>query len=115
MRQEGINFNALQYENFSKLHSFGVPINELDGYLSQDFDQMKRSKQSGIPIDSVNKEFKTWIMAARIANPRVRFAIQADSDLKFPKIHFLVESLRDLQINRFNLITNLTNDAATAG
>lgn len=112
--QEGISLSEQQANNFVRLNSFGVPLSELSDFLAKDFDELKKTKQLGIPLDSVNHEFKAWIKAARVANPKVRFAIQADQKLKFPKVHLLIESLRDLNINRFNLITNLNADAATS-
>lgn len=113
--KEGIILSADQANNFARLNSFGIPIQELSSFLSLDLLEMKKWKQSGIPLDSSNNEFKSWLMAARIANPRIRFAIQADQQLKFPAVHQVIETLRDLNINRFNLITNLnTPDAAAS-
>jgi biopolymer transport protein ExbD len=113
-KSKGIVLSEEQANNFARLNSFGVPIQELSNFLSRDLIEMKKWKQSGIPLDSSNNEFKNWLMAARIANPNIRFAIQADQKLKYPIVHQVIESLRELKINRFNLITNLNSSDAPA-
>lgn len=111
-KQEGIALNETQANTFSLLSSFGSSIEELPELLNMSVQEIKALKPSGIPMDSTNNQFKKWIMASRVANPNVRFAIQADRELKYPVVHKLIESLRDLNINRFNLITNLDENAS---
>jgi len=112
-RSEGVRLSEEQSEQFSKMKAIGSPIAELDQLLGMDLSEIRKYPQSGIPIDSAQNEFKKWIMGARIANPRIRFAIEADRELKYPIVRDLIESLRDLNISRFNLITENSDAAAT--
>lgn len=113
-QKEGIPFSSEQANLFSRLNSIGSPLEQLDGLLKMKLAHIKAFKQPGIPIDSSKNELKKWIVAARVANPRLRFAIEADEDLDYPTVHKLIESLRDLNITRFNLITDKM-DVAAAG
>ena len=108
--QTEYTFDAQQKKNFSLHNSLGVPLDELASFLSLEIEKRKIYQQKGIPIDSANNELKRWIIAARIANPRLRFAINADKAVEYPYIHQCIETLRDLNINRFNLITETIVD-----
>jgi len=46
-----------------------------------------------------------WIRNARAVNPNLRFAINADGETKYPVIHEVFETLRELGVTRFNLVT----------
>jgi biopolymer transport protein ExbD len=112
-QREGIPLSNEQAQLFTRLNSIGSPLEQLNDLLNMKLADIKAFKQPGIPIDSSNNELKKWIMAARVANPRLRFAIEADEDLDYPTVHKLIESLRDLNITRFNLITDELDDSAS--
>jgi len=109
-KQHQLNLNDQQQDNFSLTSSFGLPISRLGEFLDLNRMDRKAVPQSGIPLDSLNNEFREWIVAARIANPRLRFAIHADQEVPYPLIHSCFETLRDLNITRFSLITDSRSD-----
>lgn len=103
----GMNF-------FTNTPSFGVPINELQTWLSEsDPNKLKDYPYRGVPIDTrpgkIN-ELKEWINAARRTNPRLRFAIKGDRDALYEKMDKVIFTLQDVNINKFNLITGLEAD-----
>ncbi len=99
---------------FINTPSFGVPVNELQGWLSEtNQEKLKDYPYRGIPIDTrpgkIN-ELKEWINAARRTNPRLRFAIKGDRDALYEKMDEVISTLQDVKINKFNLITGLEAD-----
>lgn len=105
-KQHQLSLSADQQKNFTLTSSFGMPITGLERFLNLPRAERKLAHQGGIPLDSANNEFREWIIAARIANPRLRFAIHADEEVAYPVIHSCFETLRDLNITRFSLITD---------
>lgn len=103
-KQSDITFSQKQKQVFSLQNSFGTPLAKLPDFLNQII-QGKKGVPTGIPLDSTNNELKKWILASRISNPKLRFSIHADESVAYPLINQCIESLRDLNITRFNLIT----------
>ncbi len=64
-------------------------------------------KNEGIPCDSVDNQFKSWVRNARTANADLRIAIKADATTPYSVIKNVMNSLQDLRENRYNLITSL--------
>lgn len=108
--QNELSFTEKEKEEFSLISSFGLPMSGLSQFLDLDKTDRKSIEQTGIPLDSANNEFRQWVIAARMANPRLRFAIKADKDVSYNTIHDCFETLRDLNITRFNLITDAEVD-----
>lgn len=63
--------------------------------------------KEGIPADTTDNQFKAWVRHARAANAGLRIAIKADADTPYAVIRHVMNSLRDLRENRYNLITSL--------
>lgn len=104
----GINFTKEELNKFKLLNSFGVPIKQMKSFLALETkEQDNVLKNYGIPCDSTNNEFKVWISAAREQNSTLRIAIKADQKTSYPKIKGVMNSLQDLNENRYNLITSL--------
>ena len=104
----GIKFTPEQEKRFMLSSTFGVPIRSMQKYLDLPEDQRdKILKNEGIPCDSVDNQFKSWVRNARTANADLRIAIKADAtapsimNIAFPT------PLQDLRENRYNLITSL--------
>jgi len=68
--------------------------------------EREKYKPEGIPVDSTKNELKDWIVAARLSNPKLRFAIKADKNTPYPAIEQVINTLRDKKVNRFALITS---------
>ena len=64
-------------------------------------------KNEGIPCDSTDNQFKSWVRNARAANADLRIAIKADASTPYSVIKNVMNSLQDLRENRYNLITSL--------
>jgi biopolymer transport protein ExbD len=103
-KQAEMDFTAEQRNVFSLQSSFGTSIDQLADFLDER-SLGNKGEQLGIPADSTQNELKKWLLASRISNPSLRYSIHADEQVPYPKIHQCIESLRDLNITRFNLIT----------
>lgn len=107
-RDLNVTFTPEEVRKFKIQKTFGVPIKNMKAYLAMSTDnQDKVLKDLGIPTDSTDNQFKTWIKNARIANPDLRIAIKADQDTPYRVIKSVMTSLQDLRENRYNLITSL--------
>ena len=104
----GIKFTPEQEKRFILSSTFGVPIRSMQKYLDLPEDQRdKILKNEGIPCDSVDNQFKSWVRNARAANADLRIAIKADATTPNSVIKNVMNSLQDLRENRYNLITSL--------
>jgi biopolymer transport protein ExbD len=121
-----ISFTNDELKKFSLLPSFGVPIAGMKSFLAlSPEDQDKVIMNYGIPCDSTDNQFKTWmktardvwterVQDARRANPELRVpplavAIKADATTPYPIIRDVMNTLQDLREQRYNLITSLRN------
>ena len=104
----GIKFTPEQEKRFILSSTFGVPIRSMQKYLDLPEDQRdKILKNEGIPCDSVDNQFKSWVRNARAANADLRIAIKSDATTPYSVIKNVMNSLQDLRENRYNLITSL--------
>lgn len=108
----GIDFTPEQEKRFAVASTFGVPMQRMSNFLnlSQE-EQDKTLKTQGIPCDSTDNQFKSWVRHARAVNPDLRIAIKADADTPYSVIKNVMNSLQDLRENRYNLITALKSSA----
>lgn len=104
----GVKFNAEQEKKFSVASTFVVPIASMPEYLNLPSDKQDEVlKNEGIPCDSTDNQFKSWVKNAKEINPDLRIAIKADSKTPYAVIKKIMNSLQDIRENRYNLITNL--------
>lgn len=104
----GIKFTPEQEKKFIVASTFGVPIGSMQQYLDLPEEQRdKILKNEGIPCDSTDNQFKSWVRNARAANAELRIAIKADASTPYSVIKNVMNSLQDLRENRYNLITTL--------
>ncbi|MGM9687709.1 MAG: ExbD/TolR family protein [Alloprevotella sp.] len=99
-----------EVEVFAQAPTFGTPLNTIKGWLASDVknELLTKSKEAGIPCDSVNNELKTWVSTAREAcGESMRVAIKADKSTSYAVIKRVMDSLREIEENRYNLITSL--------
>ncbi|MDE6218398.1 MAG: hypothetical protein K2F64_05290, partial [Muribaculaceae bacterium] len=130
-----ITFNEQQKQAFSKLGSFGVPLNQMGEFLdlaSQPEGQTKMDKwlmgedenpnhKTGIPIswnsdESKPNEFQMWMKAMRQSSndnlaqaikDGTGVAIKADQNTAFDKVHLVMDNLQTIHMNKFTLLTAL--------
>lgn len=107
---------------FANSGSFGVPFNRLKQWIN--LEHAQRDKIStGIPIDTsdVNKsELAEWIHNARLAQFHMKqegkvkeeyvMVVKADKDTPYPAVQKVINTLVDINVNKFNLITNMEAD-----
>ena len=107
----GVDFTPEQEHKFMTASTFGVPMNRMSNFLnlsSEEQDKVLRTQ--GIPCDSIDNQFKSWIRHARNVNQDLRIAIKADADTPYSVIKNIMNSLQDLHENRYNLITALKSN-----
>lgn len=108
----GIRFTPEQGKKFAVASTFGVPIKSMQKYLDMPGEQQDQIlKNEGIPCDSVDNQFKSWVRNAREINPDLRIAIKADASTPYSVIKNVMNSLQDLRENRYNLITSLKTES----
>lgn len=102
--------------DFSIGTSFGVPMQAFKQFMSLKEDaQDEELKKLGVPTDSIDNQFKGWVLAAREAKGKdMVIAIKADSQTPYTSIRNVMSSLQDLKENRYNLITSLREVSAPA-
>ena len=123
-----VSFNIAQKEAFSKLGSFGVPLQQMGEFLNladQQEGQTKmdkwmqgedddRNHVSGIPIswnsdESTPNEFQMWMKAlrqtenetlAQAIKDGTGVAIKADQNTSFDIIHMVMDNLQTIHMNK---------------
>lgn len=104
----GVDFTPEQEKKFVTVSTFGVPMRSMQKFLDLPTEQQdKLLKNEGIPCDSTDNQFKSWVRNARQVNPDLRIAIKADASTPYAVIKNVMSSLQDLRENRYNLITSL--------
>ena len=101
-----VEFNEEESKAFSILSGFGMPIHQLGGYLQLSPKERKAVEQSGIPCNDLQNELADWIVYARVVNPRLRVAIKSDENTPYPEVERVINTLRENNVLRFNLITD---------
>lgn len=105
-----LSLNKDEVEIFAQAPTFGTPLNTIKGWLASDVKNeiLTKSKEAGIPCDSVNNELKTWVSTAReTCGEGMNIAIKADKNTSYAVIKRVMDSLREIDENRYNLITSL--------
>ena len=97
---------------FAQVPMFGTPINTVTGWLKADDKNgiLTSDPKAGIPCDSINDELAVWVQAARKAlgeGDAMRIAIKADQKTSYKVIKNVMNSLRRIDENRYNLLTSL--------
>lgn len=111
MNESGkLSLDAKELEAFAQAPTFGTPLNTIKSWLASDSKNeiLTKSNEAGIPCDSVNNELKTWVSTAREAcGEGMNIAIKADKSTSYAVIKRVMDSLREVDENRYNLITSL--------
>ena len=103
-----LTFTKAEIKRFSVINSFGVPVEKLKLFIGMEPEQRdKKGVQEGMPIDSLNNQFKSWASLAREINPKITVAIKADQGTPYPIIKRVMDTLVEIKANNFNLITSL--------
>jgi biopolymer transport protein ExbD len=113
--EKGLNLTVEEMENFTNQASFGVPMNQIKGYLALSKEDRKVFPPLGIPVDTsaevANNELAYWIYNARVAGAELsdgkspKICIKSDGGLKYPGFKELMSTLTRNKIYNFNLLT----------
>lgn len=108
-----LGLSGQEMKKFQTDPMWGIPVNSLKGYLdlpSEKMTEVITGKQAGIPLDSIDNgksEFQLWVTEAVAVKDGLKIAIKADSDTPYEHIKKVMSELRDMDQNRYYLITNL--------
>jgi biopolymer transport protein ExbD len=109
-----VTFTNEEVKDFSNMQSFGLPMSYMRNFLQKSsnerklyYNELEKLGKKGIPADSANNELSEWILNSRYANPGYRIAIKGDGASKYPIVQRVITTLQDMNINKFNLITDL--------
>ncbi len=132
VRYPGMKLSEEQIENFSKMGTFGQPVELLAQYISGEDEQKEAldAVSKGIPLDSLNNQLGDWIQEGYYAfvddatengatkeelkENGLRYAIKADGNTDYAKVEKVIDVFRDKQIFQFNMVTNLEGSETTA-
>jgi biopolymer transport protein ExbD len=126
-QQYKVTFTQKELETFSGMTSFGVPMANLKQYINMEDADRVKAKSPGIPHDSLHNELGDWIRFGQIEAARqakaekeraellgrefkyepLRFAIKADAKTNYIAVKDIIKVFTDMDIYRFNLITDL--------
>jgi biopolymer transport protein ExbD len=109
--QFGVSIDPLQRTAFLEDGMWGMPMEKMEAYLKLDPDSrnLAMKQQGGIPLDSIDgdkSEFQMWVTEARNANEDIKVAIKADQNTPYRVIKKIMGELRDMNENRYYLITS---------
>ncbi|MBL7808595.1 MAG: biopolymer transporter ExbD [Saprospiraceae bacterium] len=119
-----LGLNDQQKMKFANLGSFGVSRAELKKYIDLPPAERATYPSSGIPIDTVDvnkSELADWIHNARLAQFRMKqegkvkdeyvMIVKADQNTPYPAVQKVINTLTDINVNKFNLITSMEGGA----
>jgi biopolymer transport protein ExbD len=130
-QQYKVAFTDKQKKRFGGMTSFGIPIQRLPEYIDMEDPQRLKVKSPGVPLDSMNNQLGDWIQFGRIEAAKqakaekdraekngrefkyepIRFAIKADGGATYMAVKQVIDVFKKKDIYRFNLITNLEQEA----
>jgi biopolymer transport protein ExbD len=107
---------------FALAAGIGVKREQLRQYLRTEPSQRSKLVVPGVPSDSVDNELGPWIHNARLAQFKMKqegrveeeyvIVVKADKDTPYPAVQKVINTLTDVNVHKFNLITNTEADPA---
>ena len=107
-KRYGIEFTEEQLREFEKFpSSVGVPILQMKEFLDAEDAAVRKTLQTGIPMDSTDNQLSFWDLYARQVNPNIQACIKGDSQTSFEVVEKVLDILQEKNVKRFSLITNI--------
>ena len=133
-QQYQITFTEKELQTFGGMTSNGVPMAKLKEYINMEDAQRVAKPSPGIPHDSLHNELGDWIQFGRIEAAKqakteeeraeklgrefkyepLRYAIKADGQSNYIAVKEIIKVFTDIDIYRFNLITDLEQGPVVA-
>ncbi len=133
-QQYQITFTEKELQTFGGMTSIGVPMAQLKQYINMEDAQRVAKPSPGIPHDSLHNELGDWIQFGRIEAAKqakteeeraeklgrefkyepLRYAIKADGQSNYIAVKEIIKVFTDIDIYRFNLITDLEQGPVVA-
>ena len=101
-----LGLTGVDIETFSNLPGIGVSVSGLKQYLRLSESDRKNMTSSGIPVETGHNELSDWLRYIKESSPNTRVVIKGDRMAPYPVIKKIMDTLRDLDINKFSLITD---------
>ena len=114
-KSHGLRLTDKEVKEFAQVSMFGSRKANIAAWLKLENAErnsfLNEDAKAGIPCDSTNDELKDWVGAARAAcGENMGIAIKADNNIPYAVIKKVMDSLRSIHENRYNLITALKNE-----
>lgn len=119
-----LGLNDEEKLRFANLGSFGVSRAQLKKYIDLAPSERSAFASPGIPVDTANinnSELADWVHNARLAQFRMKqegkvkdeyvMIVKADKDTPYPAVEKVINTLTDINVNKFNLITSMEGKA----
>ncbi len=119
-----LGLNDEEKMRFANVGSFGVSRGQLKKFLNLAPAERSTFPAMGIPVDTVDinkSELADWIHNARLAQFRMKqegkvkeeyvMIVKADKDTPYPAVQKVINTLTDINVNKFNLITSMEGKA----
>ncbi len=119
-----LGLNDEERMKFANLGSFGVSRGQLKKYIDLAPAERSTFPVGGIPVDTVDinkSELADWIHNARLAQFRMKqegkvkeeyvVIVKADQNTPYPAVQRVINTLTDINVNKFNLITSMEGKA----
>ena len=107
----GVTLSDKQSKTFKNESTFGVPMNELSGYLAMSTQtRQKTLNTKGIPLDSIKgsmSEFQQWVEQARTVNENLKIALKANATTPYKTVRKVMNELQDMDESHYYMITQL--------
>lgn len=112
LQEMGTRYNVVftpqELRKFEKAStSFGVSIHDMKKYLATNDAKEREKFEKGIPHDSLDNQLAMWVLYTRQVNPAVQALIKGDSEVEYPLVKKVLDTLLDYNVSRFSLVTNL--------
>lgn len=107
-KTRNLGLSEAEMQNFVRVHSVGVPFNQLKQLLSKPAETHKDILQSGIPIkDSATNELFYWIRDSKnaFAGRKLSYLIKGDNASKYTDFKRVMEALTRNDEYKFKLVT----------
>ena len=118
--QYPMNLTEKEMVQFSNSGAFGVPRNRLKSWLDVEPSERAKFVSPGIPTDTTDNQLAPWIHNARLAQFKMKqegkvkeeyvIVVKADQDTPYEAIQKVINTLTDINVNKFNLITSMEGD-----